>query len=352
MKIFYHPVHCSLEYDEMKILTGLGHSVFSTGIYIDPDKVKETIGRVEARFAHDRPSIEGLERDEEKIRVFQALNPNYKTYSVPKLSSELLSGFDIIYISHDFTVLQYILNLNPKAQIVYNTVSQIHPTYETFFQQYRSRFKLMRFSHGERSIVNYAGEDVIIHPGVDREEFFGWNGTVNKTLMVSRAMPSRPMHTNLDLCSNLIRNGLPIDLYGTGNEELFYSKGALPFEKLRETYANYRVFLNLNTKPAPLTYTFIEALMTGCPMVSVGPVLGSLNDPDYGKTFIGHTYLDNGVSGLWSDNPGEIIQFGNLLLDNEKLAKSFSEKSREIAIKHFDRSIAISKWRDFLNTLG
>lgn len=347
MKIFYHPVHTTLEYDELECFTNLGHEVFSTGAFLDSNSPR--ISLIEPRYAHTRPTPTNYISNQRLVDLFIKLNPSHQPYTRCSVTADFLKNFDMIYINHNVDLLlECVKLLGDTKLIVFNTLSQSTPQFESIFTKIRNYIKIVRFSDGEGCITGFAGADAIIHPGVDEQVYSNWIGTEERVLMVSRAMPSRPMHTN-KFISDIMSKILPLDLYGTGNDSVPYSKGQVEYTKLPELYKDYRVFLNLNTKPGCFTYTFVEALMTGCPIVSVGPSLGSYGDGLTGQTFIGHKYIQQGKSGYWSDNLQDLIKYSRDILSDYDMAKEFSKNSRQIALENFTKKAAEKKWKDFLS---
>ncbi len=84
MRIHYISNHSILEYDEVSLLTELGHTVFSNGAYTDP------------RGAHTlpRPGIPGAQYHQK----YEKLAKEYPRTEMPK---ELIDAFDVTIVMHN-----------------------------------------------------------------------------------------------------------------------------------------------------------------------------------------------------------------------------------------------------------
>lgn len=350
MKILYLPCHVTLEYDEIKLFTELGHSVISTGVYGDPDNYIRSMRNVEAKFAHTRPSIDGYAPDPELLAELKTLNKNHFNYTEPTydFTVDFLNKFDIIYVSYYRQVFNKFTSVLNKKLLIHNTVSQAQPVYERQLSVLKKQgIKIIRFYRAEKNIIDSVEEDAIIPQYVDENLYAGWDGNINRVLTVCRAIPSRPVHTNKALLEDLVKR-LPVDLYGTANHGISCWKGELEFNELVNTYRAYRLFFNLGTKPGGMPYTCIEAMMTGCPIVSVGRILGGSFDVGVGDTCAVPEFIENGINGFYSDNVDELEEYCNILLNDYELCKEISANQRKTALIYFSKEVIKEKWKKFL----
>ena len=94
------------------------------------------------------------------------------------------------------------------------------------------------------------------------------------------------------------------------------------------------------------TLSFIEAMMTGTPMVAAAP------------SFSRHIYnqdtneisdiLQNEVNGFIGNSVDEIRDYIKFLFENEDEAKKISEEGRRTALQLFGKEQIMRQWAEFL----
>jgi glycosyltransferase involved in cell wall biosynthesis len=84
-------------------------------------------------------------------------------------------------------------------------------------------------------------------------------------------------------------------------------------------------------------------------MVTVGPKIGNASKDK--ETFIAYQFIENGVSGFWSDSEKELKGYIRDLLGDENLQRSVSIKGRESALKHFSFERNKQDWKEILEKL-
>ena len=140
----------------------------------------------------------------------------------------------------------------------------------------------------------------------------------------------------------------PRELYGPGSEELDYGMGEVSYEKLKEVMRTSRVYFYTGTHPASYTLNFMEAWMTGIPIVAIGPQYGNAS------YFPGHNLYEvpylirNGIDGFISDNPATLQGYVRDLLEDEKLAQQISVAGRASAMQTFGKDVIKQQWRNYL----
>ena len=103
-----------------------------------------------------------------------------------------------------------------------------------------------------------------------------------------------------------------------------------------------RAYLYTGTQPASYTLGLIEAMMTGIPIVSIGPAWMKVFP--YGPAlFEGHE-----ITQRYSNSPIEAGRLLSALLDNEKLAMQISAVQRARAIGLFSKQTIGPQWKAFL----
>lgn len=356
MKVIFLSVHSVLEYQEMRILTELDSfypqkpldiEVFSLGAYSNPTQSGDYLRSIipKGRFY---PELYGLAMQSDK----------------DNLQPELVQWADVVIMHHNAAVpgqseRQRWLERNwpmfekYKKKVGWRSIGQSTPEIEETLAKYRGRgMNIIRMSPHERRLPNYAGEDAMIRFSESGEEFKGWNGAKKQIIIVAQSFKRRGDHLGYYLVER-IAHGFNYRIYGTGNEDLGpVWGGVLSYEGLKQELRDARLFLYFGTKPVPYTLSFLEALMTGIPVVAIGPKLREDNVRPYGwHNYEVHHLITNGVNGYVSDNIDDLRGYIQLLLDNDEVAKRIGAAGRRTALELFGREKANKEWYEFLTRI-
>jgi len=210
--------------------------------------------------------------------------------------------------------------------------------------------KLVRYSPEEKNIPGYIGSDAMIRFYKDPDEFCGWNGSNEKIITVCQSMKKRQKYCGYGLFESVTK-GLPKVVFGPNNEDIEENGGLLSFDDLKEAYRNHRVYFYTGTYPASYTLNFIEAMMTGIPIVAIGPKLADVGVWKGMKTYEVHKIIKHGKNGFCSDDPDELRGNVEYLLAHPDKAKEIGEAGRQTAIKLFGKEKIKEEWREFLEGL-
>lgn len=332
MKIHYLSCHSILEYDEVQLLTDLGHEVFSNGAYIDPA----------GHITLPRPGIKNAKRYDEYIPL--AMN-------LPKtnLPSELIDPFDVIIVMHSPDVIIHNWNKIKHKKVIWRTIGQSTGGVELSLKPMRDEgLKIIRYSPNERRIPNYIGEDVLIRFCKDENELSGWHGDGRGVVSFAQSLKGRRTHCHYDEVISVMErfNGT---VYGPGNDDLGqYNGGAVPYETQIKKMQEARVMPYGGTAPASYTLSFIEALMIGLPIVAINNHMANII---YGFDFYEVEEILVSIGGIVCGSVDEMILKTEELLSNEAYAKEVSDKQRKYAIEVFGKKKIIKQWEDFLNNI-
>jgi glycosyltransferase involved in cell wall biosynthesis len=342
LRILYLSCHSILEYDEVRLLNELGHYVFSPGAYINPKNPGDK---------SLRPGLLNVDYDVEDVLAFHALG-RLAGDSREQLTKEFVDRFDIVIVMH---IPQWI-TINWKAMkhkpVVWRTIGQSIAAQEFELRPYRKQgLNIIRYSPLERTIPGYIGEDALIRFYKDPEEFKNWSGEKKRVVTFAQSMQLRNQACNFSFFEEVTR---PYNrgLYGPGNEESgSFAHAEQEFDVLKNIMRNSRVYFYTGTHPASYTLNFIEAWMTGIPIVAIGPKRGNAS------YFPGHnlyevpSLIKNSITGFVSDDRAVLQKTIQKLLDNDELATSVSAAGREQAIRTFGKDVIAEKWRRYLETL-
>lgn len=332
MRLLYLSCHAILEYDELKIFEELGIDYFSLGSYIDPRNPVDQI----------RPALRG-----NNVSRWQSKAPQRD-----KLTAEFLDDFDVIVIMHIPDWIEANWEVLKGRNVIWRTIGQSTASVERRLKPYRDQgLKVVRYSPAEIEIPENIGADATIRFYKDPDEFYLWNGSNKQAVTLAQNMKHRGEFCNYDTFLKLI-NGFPAKLYGTHNEESGeLSGGFLTYDGIKQMLRDNRVYIYTGTQPASYTLNFIEAMMTGIPMVCLGSKWGtSLNLA--GDAYEVPEIIQNGVNGYVSDDLDFLREKIWLLLENHDLAKNIGAMGRETAIKLFGKDTVKAQWKAYFESLG
>lgn len=331
MNLLYFSCHAILEYDELKIFEELGINYFSLGSYVTPDNPVDKI----------RPA---LTHKPDQWLVEHA--PDRR--AIPK---EFIDRFDTVVIMDYPPGENWIQNnweLFKGKTVIWRTIGQSSPKKERSLWEYRQRgLKIVRCSFREANIEGSIGSDKVIRFYKDPNEFNLWNGLSNEVITFAQDMKTRAEYCNYDTFLKIVQ-GFPAKLYGPKNENAGgLNGGFLTYDGMRQKLRDGRVYLYMHTQPASYTLNFIEALMTGIPMVCIGPkYANSLNIA--GNVYEIPDIIQNGTNGFWSDNLEYLRKIIKRLLGDPVLAKRIGDMGRKTAIDLFGKDKIKQQWKDFL----
>ena len=334
MKILYLPCHSILEYDEVKLLTELGHEVFSMGSYINPATPHDT----------KRPALEGEYND----RLISLAN----THSKDNLDPEMVEWADVVIVQH---VPEWITNnweMLKKKKVIWRTIGQSVAYQEQKLTEFRKEGLLVvRYSPLEKNIAFSIGEDAMIRFYKDPEEYGEWNGSIPRVITIAQSMRRRDQFCGYSIFREATT---PFDrkVFGADNSDIGdLWGGQLSYEELKQTLRDNQVFLYTGTQPASYTLTFIEAFMTGIPVVSVGKLLGNSVFGHEQDTFEVPEMIQSGTNGFVSDSIPELTEFILYLLKNTEKRGDIGKAGRQTAIELFGKEKIKQEWKGFLESI-
>ena len=337
MKLLYLASHVTMEYDELSLFSALGIDCFSVGAYIDPQNPIQI----------NRKPL-GILPKPELINNFKSLNPKYQLGSGDcKLSKELVKDFDVVFVSHNITYVKKNWDVLKDKFCIWRTFGQGGAGYEQFINTLRPNFKIVRTSPKELLRPKNIGADAIIRASCDPEEFKDWNGSKLEVLTAQKHMQTIPWNTDFVFYEEVTRP-FARTLMGLNNQKTPFAVSNLSYEELLQRYRDARVYYSSCSKAGHYTYTFMEAWMTGTPVVTIGPDRGDAHYPSFEQ----HELIENGVTGFWSDDKKTLQGHIRELLDNEQLAAQISAMGRKRAIELFGFDNIKQEWKEFFQNYG
>lgn len=329
MKVLYLSCHSILEYDELRILEDLGIDYFSLGSYVIPTNPVD------------------------KIRPALTHRPPAEMYANPlppkeKLPRAFIEPFDVIIVMH---IPEWIIENWPvikDKRVIWRTIGQSTAKIETKLSRYRDEgLEIVRYSPREINIPNNIGSDAIIRFYKDSREFNGWNGGGTEVITFAQNFKYRGEHLNFRAYTKLV-HGFNAKVYGPSNEELGEANGGyLTYDLMRQKLRDGRVYIYTGTQPASYTLSFIEAFMTGIPMVCLGSnYVNSLKIA--GELYEIQDFIENGYNGYVSDDIQYLRGAIERLVNDKHHANDISRMGRKTAMELFDRAKITEQWRNYL----
>ena len=328
MRILYLSCHSVCEFDEIRLFSELGHKIITQGAYRNPSNPTE----------NSRPPIEGIYYNEHLASMAPVAWGDV-------ISKELIDWCDLVYILGVERWLPPNWDNMKHKKVIWRSIGQSVQHTESVLAKFRREgLKIVRYSPLERNIPGYVGEDAMIRFYKDPEEWCDWNGKTKRVFTVAQAMKKRSSACKFHLFDKATK-GFTRSLYGPHNEDVKEIwGGSLSYDEYRRALKDNRVFFFTGTEPAQYTLTFIEAWMTGVPIVAIGKSLA-------GYDIETPLLIENGVSGFVSDSLLELRSYISQLLDDYDLAKRIGEEGRKSAIEYFGKEKIKEEWRAFFEAI-
>lgn len=352
MKLLYldccHPV---LSYDNCITFEDLGIDWFCTGVYMKPNKPLP--------FLNIRTSI-NKDVNSDLVDEFLSLNANYfrsfvgLSRPIPIVSKSFVDKFDIIFTTNYLYILHNWDNIKHKP-IVWRTSGAINENMEIAMKPYISSGSVypVRFSKQELLSINSNG-GAVIRNFADESIYFGWRGDELEVLSFQswftqrRALPINKFYSD-----NIYKN-FNCKLFGAyvGKKDPI-SRGTITWWEQIYQYKTNRVYFYIGSPVGVVAYNYIEAMMSGCPIVTMGPKVAGYRLQS--KNLLLHEpseFIENEVDGFYSDDPKKVKYYIKSLLYDSKLAENISVKARRKALDLFSKEKAIKRWKEFFNSIG
>lgn len=351
MKILYvSSNHASLEYDDLKMLTEMGIDWFSTGVYLNPvSPLKSLVSRESIIKAPNSKHID----------LFRAANPSYIPFenALVKVPEELAQQFDLIWVTHTFPNIESNWDSFKGKPVIWRTYNQQQPEWEAKAKVLRTKgLKIVRIGNTESNRLTFAGEDRVIRAYVDSNIFSDWKGSRRKILTYHNRFEQR-LKQSLNGCPQAylrLRGSMApslFELYGFSNPNNGFSHGSLPYEQQVEKYRSSLIYLSLNSESAVYTNSFMEALMTGIPVVTFGPELSNVKSRELQHSYEVPDLVENGKEAIVSDDLDFLHEQIKSLMNSREYRTSLGQAGRNKALQLFDKNRIMIEWRDFLKTI-
>ena len=335
MNILYYSAHAVLEDDEVRILQSLGHSVCCLGVNTKHGNSQKY-----------RPDLKFSELEIGLYNLYEELGGNYKA---PADSDEYIpdgfaQNFDAIIVMHQFHIIQQNWSKFKGVPVVWRTIGQDIETFDRYLKKFRDDGLLViRYSPFEMRIDNSLGCDAVIRFSKDPTLYAQWHGSENKALTVVNGFSYR--YPQEVAGYRRICDEIDTILGGVTNEDFTNSIGFLSFEEQCELYRKCRAYIYVNGRDIPYPLSFIEAWMTGVPVVVYAPfdMVGRFYEVD--------TLITHEEDGFVCRSVDEVVTVCSRLFKDRDYAASISVAGRKSAIRLFGLERVTEDWRKFLSRI-
>ena len=331
MKLLYLSCHSILEYDELRIFKELGIDVFSHGAY------------------HNPQNLDDMKRPRLNIPYHKEFSDTTLLYPKENLDPLLVKWADTVIVMHVYDWIWKNLKKLKGKRVILRTIGQNITNDEGIIQQLvREGIEIVRYSQRERTIPGFAGQSVLIRFAKDKNEFGPWTSEKMNVITVAQSFKQRDSSCNFQIFDKATV-GFPRKVYGPHNEDLGSVYGGCPdYQNLRKTLRESLIYFYTGTYPASYTLNFIEAAMSGLPMIALGDLLG--NSPDFPgqQTYEVPDLLKRYEAGLTGDSIDELRKNVKLLFENKDLRIKLSKNIREMAVDLYDMERAKMQWKKYL----
>jgi len=348
MKILLISCHQVLEASEARILKSLGNSV-------------QTIGFFAAQTPRTNMRNDpGTEKNEEFIKKFNYYNPNgyilpglHPNSGMCNLPDDLIKDFDLVILQYYPWMLTHNQNLiTGNQKVIIRTIGfpvKIIEDHYAWAKKHKPDIKIVGLSDTEELSPGYIGRDAIIPQAFHPEDFTDWVGNKEQLLTVMKMFKKRADSCKFAEYEQITE---PFKdkrvLIGSENEDIPYAKVEIPLSELRQEMSESQICLNMPSQPACCTYSLVECMGIGMPIVSVGPKIGDCKGQ---HTYNIEKYIEHEESGLIGNTVEECQSHIKTLLNDFELCKKMGAKVKEKAMSMFHVNIIKEKWEKILNSL-
>ena len=346
--------HAIEEAQQLQLLHELGYGVVSIGGYIDPG------------HPHDdkRPALPQIPVVPEIKAAVDALGTNDNLGNaqslIPDAALDWLGDDGIIIYHHhlhrlfgQWSRIRDWMDGSSRRRVIWRSVGQSVESNESEARPFREDgLERVAYSPREANIPGYTGHDALIRFWGDPDEYTGWTGDDPKVLNIAQhhdTAHGRDEWLNWAFWEEVTKP-LPRVFAGT-HSELIGGRGQVSYDDMKALLRSSRAYLYTGTQPASYTLGLIEALMTGIPVVSIGPA--HMRIFSYGHLlFEGHELASARTPDWhwqpWSDNPDEARDMVSSLLASRSYAQEQSKVQRARAIELFGKAEIGRQWKAYL----
>jgi glycosyltransferase involved in cell wall biosynthesis len=259
-------------------------------------------------------------------------------YEVPvELVKEM--SFDCIlyqstkdYLVDQYEILSPAQRKLPRIYLEHNTPSKSPVSTKHVVND--RRICLVHVTHYNRLMWdNNRTPTTVIEHGVTMPDAL-YTGEIERGVTAINHLPQRGRTLGWDIFRQ-VRNIIPLDLAGTGNEE--EGVGEILHPQLPAFRGRYRFYFH-PVRHTSLSLAVCEAMMQGMPVVGLA-------------TTDLVTVIENGKNGFIHTDITHLIKKMKTLLDNPELAVQIGKEAQQTAMKRFNISRFTADWEHLFRTV-
>jgi hypothetical protein len=205
LDILYFACHETLEYDDVRMFTEMGHRVFSVGGLANPDAPRPAMRRAMAQF---------YSRDWWSAFAGDAGND----LTEKRVTREFARRFDIAVINHDPSMLDANMGALSGMPVIFRSIGQSNRHLEWILRRHLDAVHVVRYSHREVGLPNFCRADHVIYFAKFLTDYPCWDGG-SRAITFHNSFPARETASvpSLSQYDEIARSG-PFDLYGFCND--------------------------------------------------------------------------------------------------------------------------------------
>jgi hypothetical protein len=333
MNILYYSVHQILEFDEIILLRRAGHFVFPLGAFFNPIPTEPF-----------RPAPDLGEEMDLFRRKFQEMGCHYQygaSIDQIQLSTEFINLFDVCIVMDSIDFIRKYLFEKCTIPVIWRSIGVGTERFEPDVNWFAERGGLIvRYSPTEAYCSNYAGHTDIIRFGKDPNIYLPWSGHKKQTVLFSHLIKARFSY-EFEFINRTMR-GLTFVLGGAGNEDVQGSVGILDYQGQIQLLSQSRAYFYAAGTFIPYTLNFIEACLSGIPIVALN--CNAIYSPDMCKFAEVPALAEKYGCGVLVDSEKRARKTIKKLLNDHKAAAEIGERGRRAAIDLFSYDVVTPQW--------
>jgi hypothetical protein len=334
--------HGVLEYDDLRLFSRLGYDVFMPGGYADPTQGNHLRPAVPEAPRH--PELAALVEEQRERHAGEPADWPIIDWGKADLHPKLIDWADIIMVNcfpESWIGMQW-ARIREK-RVIWRTIGQSDQNGELAMRRYRfDGLQIVRYSPAEKRAFErmgvFAGEDAVIRFGKDPADYGPWIGdheVVGNLAQHDTVPGQRDPWINWPFVLQ-VTEGLPREFVGTNAETV--GGRSLDYPDLMEWLRRIRCLIYTGTQPASYTLGLMEAMLTGTPVVSIGPQHMWLPD-----LFEAHE-----LAILGSSEAQVCYQQITRLLSDPAMARNLSARTERRGRELFSYDVVGPQWTEFL----
>lgn len=341
MNILYLSCHSILEWDECKLLSGLGYTVRAIGSYTNPHSPGDP----------KRPPIPSMEVNLQHIDISNRFHQD-------NLHQEHLDWADVIIFMHQPDwIYGQIDKLNTwNKSVIFRSIGQSSPDVELKLNHLKTtipKLKIVKYSNKELLFPNNAGADAIIPFYKDIPYRWKLDTCFFDVAFCMQSALQRGNWTKFNDLFSVVQQAEINNtvLFGPGNEPLAdqIAIQCPDYEGLVWGLSKSKILFYAGTIPASYTLTPLEAMFIGTPIITISD--------EWWRT--GHdNWVPKGLFEVCDWIPDETcvdktdaVEMLKRLLANPEWLETISLDNRAFVEKNYSKKVVGAQWSNFLETL-